>query len=66
MPIENLNWMSYEDIENLLVIEGFEIIFHGKRILFPRRFPIFYRLFNKLLAPLPLINQACLNGYSVG
>jgi SAM-dependent methyltransferase len=65
MPIENLNWMSYEDIENLLVLEGFEVTCRGKRMLFPRRIPLLFKLFNKILAPLPLINSACLTEYVV-
>ena len=65
MPIENLNWMSYEDIENLLVLEGFEVICRGKRMLFPRRVPLLFKLFNQFLAPLPIINSACLTEYVV-
>lgn len=65
MPAKNLNWLNYEDIHNLLDLEGFEVISHGKRMLFPRRIPLLYGLFNKFLAPLPLINQLCLTEYIV-
>jgi hypothetical protein len=65
MPVENLNWLSYEDIENLLTLAGFEVISHGKRMLFPRHFPLLFWLFNKILAPLPLINNLCLTEYII-
>ena len=65
MPIENLNWLSYEDVKNLLSLEDFEIIYHEKRMLFPRRFPLLFTIFNKFLAPLPLINHLCLTEYIV-
>lgn len=65
MPIDNLNWLSYEDVENLLDLENFEVISHEKRILFPRRCPVLFWLFNKLLAPLPIINNLCLTEYVV-
>lgn len=65
MPIKNLNWLSYKDVTNLLNLEAFEITYYEKRMLFPRRFPLLFALFNKLLAPLPLINDLCLTEYIV-
>ncbi len=65
MPISHLNWISYHDIENLLDLENFEVINHEKRMLFPRRFPLLFTLFNKFLAPLPLINDLCLTEYVI-
>ena len=65
MSIENLNWLSYEDVENLLILNGFEVVCRGKRMLFPRRVPLLYELFNKFLAPLPIINSLCLTEYVV-
>ncbi|MEB3189645.1 MAG: glycosyltransferase [Snowella sp.] len=60
MPIKSLNWLSYEDIENLLILEDFEIVCHNKQMLFPRQVPLLFWLLNKVLAPLPLINNLCL------
>jgi SAM-dependent methyltransferase len=65
MPIDNLNWLSYEDIKNLLELEDYEVISHRKRMLFPRRVPLLFWLFNKILAPLPLLNNLCLSEYIV-
>jgi len=65
MPVSNLNWLNYEDVKNLLDLEGFEVIYHGKRMLLPRRIPILFSLFNKILAPLPIINNLCLTEYII-
>ena len=65
MPLPPLNWLSFEDIESLLSLEEFEVIYHGKRMLFPKRIPLISRLFNKVLAPLPGINRLCLTEYIV-
>ncbi|MGF1479236.1 MAG: glycosyltransferase [Cyanophyceae cyanobacterium] len=65
MPVDNLNWLSFEDIKNLLNLEDFEVIYHEKRMLFPRRFFHLFSVFNKFLAPLPLINDLCLTEYII-
>jgi SAM-dependent methyltransferase len=65
MPVHHLNWLSYQDINNLLDLEGFEVIFHGKRLLLPKRIPIISWLCNKFLAPLPVFNNLCLSEYVV-
>ncbi len=65
MPIHSLNWLSFEDIENLLDLEGFEVISHGKRMLFPKRLPLLSWLCNKILAPLPVFNNLCLTEHIV-
>ncbi|MDJ0661018.1 MAG: glycosyltransferase [Crocosphaera sp.] len=59
-PIDNLNWLSYQDIKNILNLNGFEIISHHKQMLIPRRIIGLSWLFNKIIAQLPLINQLCL------
>ncbi len=65
MPLPFLNWLSFEDIENLLNLSGFEVISHGKRLLFPKRIPLISWFFNKVLAPLPGLNNLCLTEYIV-
>ncbi|MDJ0679179.1 MAG: bifunctional class I SAM-dependent methyltransferase/glycosyltransferase family 2 protein [Xenococcaceae cyanobacterium MO_167.B52] len=65
MPIHSLNWLCFEDIENLLNLEGFEVISHTKRMLFPKRFPLLSWLCNKILAPLPVFNNLCLTEHIV-
>ncbi len=65
MPVGSLNWLSRRDIENLLNLSGFELVSHRKRLLFPKRLPLLSWLFNRILAPLPLINNLCLTEYIV-
>ncbi len=60
-----LNWLSFEDVENLLTLEGFEVVRHGKRLLLPKRIPLISWLVNRFLAPLPVLNQLCLTEYII-
>jgi SAM-dependent methyltransferase len=43
------NWLTVQDIENLLYLEGFEIIRHWEEILWPFDTPILSGFFNKFL-----------------
>lgn len=63
MPLPPLNWLSLEDLENLLQLTGFEVISHGKRLLLPKQIPLVSRFFNQVLAPLPGFNSFCLIEY---
>jgi SAM-dependent methyltransferase len=65
MPVSELNWLSFQDIQNLLQLTGFEVIYKGKRLLIPRRIPIISSLINRFLAPLPFFNQLCLCEYII-
>jgi SAM-dependent methyltransferase len=53
----NSNWLSYNDIINLLEIEGFQIISDAQKLLVPKFVPLLNFIFNKVLVNLPLINQ---------
>ncbi len=65
MLLPPLNWLSFEDIENLLNLAGFEVVYRGKRLLFPKPMPVVSWFFNQVLAPLPVFNQLCLTEYVV-
>ncbi len=52
----NQNWISVNDINNLLYLEGFEMIKLERKLLFPKYIPLFHFIFNKVLANLPLFN----------
>lgn len=65
MPLSDLNWLSLEDVQNLLQLSGFEVVYHGKRLLFPKRVPLISYFFNRVLAPLPFLNQLCLCEYII-
>jgi len=51
------NWLSIQDIKNLLYLNDFEIIKNDRKLLFPKYIPVFNAIVNKFLANLPLINQ---------
>ncbi len=51
------NWLSVQDIRNLLALEDFEIIKTEKKLLFPKYIPLINLIFNKFLANLPLVNS---------
>ncbi|MBV8820543.1 MAG: glycosyltransferase [Acidobacteriaceae bacterium] len=46
------NWMTREDIANLLYLTNFEVIRKSEEILFPFRFPVIDRFCNRYLAKL--------------
>jgi glycosyltransferase involved in cell wall biosynthesis len=54
------NWVSPEDIANLLALSGFEQVRLERKVLLPLPLPGLSWLCNRLLAPLPLINALCL------
>jgi ubiquinone/menaquinone biosynthesis C-methylase UbiE len=53
----NSNWLSYNDIVNVLGLEGFQVITDVQKILLPFYFPVLNFIFNKLIVNLPLINN---------
>jgi SAM-dependent methyltransferase len=61
-PIQN--WLTQQDIKNLLFISGYDVYRDTKRILFPFYIPFFSGLMNKYIAKLPLIRYFCLNHYT--
>ena len=58
------NWLSLDDISNLLYVSGFEVYRNSKRMLLPYRIPILSWLFNVLLAKLPVFKFFCLNNFA--
>lgn len=54
------NWLTINDIKNLLNIENFEIIKIDKKILIPYKIPLLSNFFNKFIVNLPLVNNLAL------
>ncbi len=54
------NWISPEDIENLLLLGDFEIIRSEPKVLFPFYIPVLSNLINRYIAPLPFFRNFCL------
>lgn len=65
MPQKNANWLSRSDISSFLKLSDFEEVTFEKRLLIPKKIPVLANLFNKYLAPRPLINRFCLSHFLV-
>jgi SAM-dependent methyltransferase len=65
MPSKEQNWLSPQDIGNLLHLANFEVVKREWRQLVPRRFFGVELLINRIVAPLPIIRRACLRNYIV-
>ena len=59
------NWLSSQDIANLLDLAGFDVIKRDWRILSPFRLFGLGRLINRYVATLPLIRKLCLRNYVI-
>ena len=59
------NWLSMDDVTNLLAITGYIPLKQGRRFLMPRRIPGLSDVLNRYLAPLPGIKHLCLTNYVV-
>jgi SAM-dependent methyltransferase len=62
-PVQN--WLGPLDVENLLQLAGFEIIRRQPRLLLPVRIPCLATLFNRYLAPLPILRKFVLTFITV-
>ncbi len=59
------NWLSQDDLENLLTMAGFETVKRTKKILFPFYLPLVSWFLNGCVANLPGVNQLCLAEFLV-
>jgi SAM-dependent methyltransferase len=59
------NWLSSQDISNLLQLADFDVVKREWRMLSPFRLFGIGRLVNRFLATLPLIRKLCLRNYVV-
>lgn len=59
------NWLSNQDIANILQLAGFDVVKREWRILSPFRLFGLGRLINRFIATLPLIRKFCLRNYVV-
>ena len=64
-PSAELNWLTTDDICNLLDLSDFEIIRKDWRQLWPRRMFGLAALLNRFIAPLPVIRRFCCRNYIV-
>ena len=54
------NYVPWDEIENMLAIEGFEVTKRQDGVLIPIHIPLIAPLLNRWIAPLPLIRALCL------
>lgn len=65
MPQKRLNWLNYNDISNLLYLEGYDVVKRGGKLLIPIHIPFFSNIINRYFANIPLINKLCLVEYII-
>ena len=63
-PSRTQNWISPNDVKNLLFLAGFDVVRSGKRMLFPVYVPLLSAFLNAL-ARLPLINKLSITNYII-
>jgi SAM-dependent methyltransferase len=51
------SWLTVKDIENLLMLEDFEMIKAERKMLLPIYIPILHSIINKFIGNLPVINK---------
>lgn len=59
------NWLSPNDLMNLLDLENFECIKAEKKILFPFYIPIISTFLNRIVGNLPILNGLCLTNFFI-
>jgi hypothetical protein len=65
-PQRIANWVTREDVRNLMGLAGFEPILIDQRILLPIHVPVISMILNKFLAPFPPFRWLCLTNWVVG
>ncbi|MBU1726448.1 MAG: glycosyltransferase [Candidatus Omnitrophica bacterium] len=65
MPRAYQNWLGLKDIDDLLYLNGFEVIKKGKKMLLPLNIPLISWIFNRILANFPFLWRFCLIEYLV-
>ncbi len=54
------NWISNEDVENILSLSDFEVVSRDMKVIIPVYIPLFSNLVNRYLAPLPFFRLFCI------
>lgn len=58
------NWLTVNDVNNLLYISGFDVYRNSRRMIFPVYIPVIAELFNNILARFPFFRFFGINMYS--
>ena len=54
------NWLSLDDLQNLLQISGFQTIGRARKLIFPVYVPLISELVNRLFSNIPFLRKFCL------
>jgi ubiquinone/menaquinone biosynthesis C-methylase UbiE len=65
MPQEHQNWLSTEDICNVLSLSHYEVVKTESRLLLPKYIPLASNVINRYFASLPGVRRLCLCKYIV-
>jgi ubiquinone/menaquinone biosynthesis C-methylase UbiE len=60
----NVNWLTREDVKNLLMLSGFDCYRQTRRMLFPIYIPLLSTFINKYIAKLPIFRSMAMCGYA--
>ncbi len=63
-PVPQQNWLTIQDINNLLYTAGFDVYRNAKRMIFPLYIPFVSGILNKYLAKLPFFSFFSINYYT--
>lgn len=58
------NWLTQQDINNLLYLAGFDVYRKNRRMILPVNIPLISWFLNKYLGRLPFFKWFCINHYS--
>jgi len=59
------NWLTKNDIQNFLYLNGFEEIYSGRRMLIPFYIPGISLFINSVVAHIPFVNRLCLIEWTI-
>jgi SAM-dependent methyltransferase len=65
MPQPAQNWLSQEDLKNLLSLTGFEVIRQGSRFIAPKKIPLVATAVNRYLGRIAPFDQLGLTSYVI-
>jgi len=59
------NWFTFDDLKNLLVLSGYDVVKRNNEILFPFKVPLLKSLLNKYVARVWPLSNLCLTHFIV-
>ncbi len=59
------NWLSKNDIKNILYLAGFDSFKEGESMLIPVNLPLFSNILNRYVSKLPLFRRLCITNYVI-